>query len=71
MGRDVDPKAYAEELAQFQSTRPVWGATATFAELYAKWTFQSTRPVWGATFDLREDFARIQFQSTRPVWGAT
>ena len=34
---------------QFQSTRPVWGAT-----LCPKWTrresqFQSTRPVWGAT----------------------
>ena len=36
-------------MAKFQSTRPVWGATAdVFAEAAAR-TFQSTRPVWGAT----------------------
>ena len=35
---------------KFQSTRPVWGATATFAILVSyAFIFQSTRPVWGAT----------------------
>ena len=37
-------------MAKFQSTRPVWGATAMpsrFTTLFL--IFQSTRPVWGAT----------------------
>ena len=33
----------------FQSTRPVWGATMTDAEIAEIREFQSTRPVWGAT----------------------
>ena len=34
---------------QFQSTRPVWGATKVYANLANLVAFQSTRPVWGAT----------------------
>ena len=35
---------------QFQSTRPVWGATVLPQELVVRENrFQSTRPVWGAT----------------------
>ena len=34
---------------EFQSTRPVWGATARAVSLFCHSMFQSTRPVWGAT----------------------
>ena len=34
---------------QFQSTRPVWGATHDMAAVGYPVLFQSTRPVWGAT----------------------
>ena len=34
---------------QFQSTRPVWGATWTRLSWSLPSLFQSTRPVWGAT----------------------
>ena len=33
----------------FQSTRPVWGATANTLVIIRHLLFQSTRPVWGAT----------------------
>ena len=33
----------------FQSTRPVWGATAAVVSSAYAALFQSTRPVWGAT----------------------
>ena len=33
----------------FQSTPPVWGATATMTRASLWWPFQSTPPVWGAT----------------------
>ena len=59
--------------AQFQSTRPVWGATKnTTASAMSIIAFQSTRPVWGATeiADVEIMLEQI-FQSTRPVWGAT
>ena len=36
-------------LAKFQSTRPVWGATAVHIRDGTIFVFQSTRPVWGAT----------------------
>ena len=57
----------------FQSTRPVWGATAVASISFAMFSkFQSTRPVWGATFATFTPFPiATKFQSTRPVWGAT
>ena len=36
-------------LLKFQSTHPVWGATAVQAGAEAPRIFQSTHPVWGAT----------------------
>ena len=36
-------------MSEFQSTRPVWGATVLPASLDGSRLFQSTRPVWGAT----------------------
>ena len=57
--------------AQFQSTRPMRGATAGNklpAELSA---FQSTRPMRGATEVATGLTAGAEFQSTRPMRGAT
>ncbi len=43
----IDWMAYQ---VQFQSTRPVWGATGPDRPwYYGRYEFQSTRPVWGAT----------------------
>ena len=36
-------------IIQFQSTLPVWGATAVLASFSSCLKFQSTLPVWGAT----------------------
>ena len=56
----------------FQSTRPVWGATAhDFRVQQRHVAFQSTRPVWGATAFKDMLTPEHPFQSTRPVWGAT
>ena len=50
MGRDNTAAILAAQRAQFQSTRPVWGATITGLAAQVQATkFQSTRPVWGAT----------------------
>ena len=50
VGRD-DPNAIKVLVAgQFQSTRPVWGATREGKAKAEQRAFQSTRPVWGATF---------------------
>ena len=39
-----------ETTVEFQSTRPVWGATfEIWCEVTRTYQFQSTRPVWGAT----------------------
>ena len=56
---------------EFQSTRPVWGATRLHSVRGVGVKFQSTRPVWGATFSSLVDPRWTAFQSTRPVWGAT
>ena len=57
---------------EFQSTRPVWGATRIYALISSLCSFQSTRPVWGATIRLLPAVTALStFQSTRPVWGAT
>ena len=56
---------------EFQSTRPVWGATILVIVHAPANQFQSTRPVWGATIPLHSVARQSRFQSTRPVWGAT
>ena len=55
----------------FQSTLPVWGATAVNVIHAAGGRFQSTLPVWGATASEAAKNRDWQFQSTLPVWGAT
>ena len=58
-------------MIEFQSTRPVWGATHWTVGAHAYGEFQSTRPVWGATVQSGDIHHARWFQSTRPVWGAT
>ena len=50
-GSDISCGVAMQELARFQSTLPVWGATPG-SDIYVvrKLVFQSTLPVWGATF---------------------
>ena len=72
VGRDVVVQCKRWASAEFQSTRPVWGATCAERERGEADGFQSTRPVWGATVGRRLTKIYIAgFQSTRPVWGAT
>ena len=53
------------EDAEFQSTRPVWGATAiTLCGSGYYLVFQSTRPVWGATQP--EKLAYLPFLNFNP-----
>ena len=59
-------------MSEFQSTRPVWGATTIVRRPGNTTRFQSTRPVWGATCgSVTSGTSYPLFQSTRPVWGAT
>ena len=50
VGRDAKYAKKASRDIEFQSTRPVWGATARLQDADVDAKFQSTRPVWGATY---------------------
>ena len=54
-------------MSEFQSTRPVWGATASMPSVSSRAVFQSTRPVWGATHSPASDpgCARISIHAPR------
>ena len=56
---------------QFQSTRPLRGATGLPSCHFSKCGFQSTRPLRGATGLPSCHFSKCGFQSTRPLRGAT
>ena len=71
VGRDDDDGIMSYVREQFQSTRPVWGATKQKCKQSFPQGFQSTRPVWGATAEEEPVLSDPLFQSTRPVWGAT
>ena len=49
MGSDDRKFMDYEGFVEFQSTLPVWGATADPTHYMHGTTFQSTLPVWGAT----------------------
>ena len=49
VGRDESGDSIERLAQQFQSTRPVWGATRRRWRTCSARRFQSTRPVWGAT----------------------
>ena len=71
-GRDFDDSIIADTMAEFQSTRPVRGATRYEEACLEATVFQSTRPVRGATRTRDAACTSAQpFQSTRPVRGAT
>ena len=63
------------ETLQFQSTRPVWGATTAPGLYWDNWEFQSTRPVWGATEEMPavEEMFEISIHAPRvgrdQFWG--
>ena len=57
---------------KFQSTRPVWGATAGAAQQAAGTPISIHAPRVGRdTMTLCSHELLLRFQSTRPVWGAT
>ena len=56
-------------VGKFQSTRPVWGATAPLGGIYGNYMFQSTRPVWGATLYHRRDYPRDEVSIHAPRVG--
>ena len=72
VGRDKDNLPELMTQVQFQSTRPVWGATSGTEGVLLLGDVSIHAPRVGR--DLVK-FARVRlaslFQSTRPVWGAT
>ena len=57
---------------EFQSTRPVWGATGVPVDLMSSQFYFNPRAPCGARPAAREwTVIAMPFQSTRPVWGAT
>ena len=52
--RDTNPTG-----EPFQSTLPVWGATASTCSISRQTKFQSTLPVWGATAKLHKYFLKF------------
>ena len=71
-GRDLDDTTKALLQSQFQSTRPIRGATPATGRADPTAKFQSTRPIRGATYGIiiYKDGEPV-FQSTRPIRGAT
>ena len=59
VGRDLITTHYYQINTQFQSTRPVWGATLGQLSQSLFLKFQSTRPVWGATYLSLTEFISI------------
>ena len=68
-GRDVERRQIAEKL-EFQSTRPVRGATNTHSTINQVETFQSTRPVRGATIAFEFPERRQHRFNPRAPYGA-
>ena len=65
------PHNYTASCQEFQSTRPVWGATAMMSnDVIVREEFQSTRPVWGATSRNRSTGSRPRNFNPRAPCGA-
>ena len=72
MGRDVAAIASNIIFLVFQSTRPVWGATAVHDLCpYRQQSFNPRAPCGARRTPQDYQSAVKRFQSTRPVWGAT
>ena len=70
-GRDFLCSAVMVLIYQFQSTRPIRGATVMLKRNDLFLSFQSTRPIRGATAPTLHRYVFHVFQSTRPIRGAT
>ena len=70
MGCDHTANSHSKP-PKFQSTHPVWDATAATKPPARHKPFQSTHPVWDATINGEPVPASVEFQSTHPVWDAT
>ena len=71
-GRDHPPELVLLLFIEFQSTRPMRGATTKMLMMMQGCLFQSTRPMRGATYAVIEAAQALAiFQSTRPMRGAT
>ena len=71
VGRDPTSTASKTSARSFQSTRPVWGATARRTLSAVSAHFNPRAPCGARRHRLRTAAASKGFQSTRPVWGAT
>ena len=70
MGCDHTANSHSKP-PKFQSTHPVWDATAATKPPARHKPFQSTHPVWDATINGEPVPASVEFQSTHPAWDAT
>ena len=71
-GRDTLQTAFGMTYVEFQSTRPMRGATIkSGVHVSIAHAFQSTRPMRGATITIGRSLLISAFQSTRPMRGAT
>ena len=70
-GRDSIEAIIHNHGQEFQSTRPMRGATRKTGWKTGALKFQSTRPMRGATYRKELAEGKSEFQSTRPMRGAT
>ena len=72
MGRDAQTRSCSGSCRQFQSTRPVWGATIRLGRRRHQLDISIHAPRMGRDAIVQQMLAQtLGFQSTRPVWGAT
>ena len=72
VGSDVALPVKTAELCRFQSTLPVWGATAYAKEQVYNIVISIHAPRVGSDNEYKAHIFRGRtFQSTLPVWGAT
>ena len=72
VGSDFNPEAVAAATQEFQSTLPVWGATAADTANDADLDDFNPRSPCGERRSPGSDGGiKVRFQSTLPVWGAT
>ena len=72
VGRDLPMPSLSNSAVKFQSTRPVWGATAGDSDRNLTIKISIHAPRVGRDQDFGVHFLDVPpFQSTRPVWGAT
>ena len=68
--RHTSAAGYLRDI-EFQSARPVWGATANSSAFRALCGFNPRAPCGARPFRQNDPQRWTRFQSARPVWGAT